>query len=156
MSYYVHTCFVFGFGTSRNSSKLIEIRRKSIFERFRDSFWEFPKVSEMFQDVLFLQNWHTGDRPNIELRCQGERMKFQKSSKIWPKLAKIIKNLAKVIENLAKVIKNLAKISKKLAKIIENLAKIHQNTLKSNENFMFLILKRCQRHLVAIFWAPKS
>ena len=98
----------------------------------------------MFQDVLFLQNWHTGDRPNIELRCQGERMKFQKSSKIWPKLAKII-------ENLAKVIKNLAKISKKLAKIIENLAKIHQNTLKSNENFMFLILKRCQRHLVAIF-----
>ena len=38
MSYYVHTCFVFGFGTSRNSWKLIEIRRKSIFERFRDSF----------------------------------------------------------------------------------------------------------------------
>ena len=149
MSYYVHTCFVFGFGTCENSWKLIEIRRKSIFERFRDSFWEFPKVSEMFQDVLFLQNWHTGDRPNIELRCQGERMKFQKSSKIWPKLAKIIKNLARVIENLAKVIKNLAKV-------IENLAKIHQNTLKSNENFMFLILKRCQRHLVAIFWPPKS
>jgi|TARA_B110000240_G_scaffold95902_1_gene108664 hypothetical protein len=67
----------------------------------------------MFQDVSFLQNWHTGDRPNIELRCQGERMKFPK--------------------------------------IIENSAKNHQNSLKSNENFVFLILKRCQRHLVAIY-----
>jgi len=34
----VHTCFVFGFGTSENSWKLVEIQRKSIFERFRGSF----------------------------------------------------------------------------------------------------------------------
>ena len=38
LSYKVHTCFVFGFGTTENSWKLIAIRRKSIFERFRDSF----------------------------------------------------------------------------------------------------------------------
>jgi len=43
------------------------------------------------------------------------------------------------------------KCALEIPKIIENSAKIHQNPLKSNENFVFLGLKGCQRHLVAIF-----
>ena len=48
--------------------------------RFRGSFWEFPIVFQSFWAVskCFVrfwgkQNWHTGDRPNIELRCQSVR-----------------------------------------------------------------------------------
>jgi hypothetical protein len=38
LSYKVHTCFVFGFSTCKNSWKLVEIQRESIFERFRVFF----------------------------------------------------------------------------------------------------------------------
>jgi hypothetical protein len=38
LSYKVHTCFVFGFSTCKNSCKLVEIQRESIFERFRGFF----------------------------------------------------------------------------------------------------------------------
>ena len=70
----------------------------------------------MFQDVLFLQNWHTGDRPNIELRCHSERMKFQKSSKIWQNHRKFGKNHRKFGKDQRKLGKNHQKFGKNSSK----------------------------------------